>query len=342
MAPATGREDEYGAPQPRDGRPWLWWALGAVVLAAVVVAALLLLLPGTSHVTVPDVGGQSEQSAGATLRHLGLNPVPSLASSTTVPTGLVMSQTPAAGSVGEKGSRVAIVVSGGPASAALMSVEGLSAAAALTRLRAAGFRPTTKSLASSTVPAGKVIGTEPPAGTETQLGFHVVVLVSSGPAPVRVPDVTGQPLAGAEATLTNAGLAVGTVTKQTSTTQSPGIVLAQSPSTGTLLHTGEKVELTVAQAPTEVAVPTVVGKSEALAAAALGEAGLKPKTVSATTTEPAQVGVVLTQAPAAGAHARKGATVTIGVGVLGTPTTPTTTTPTTPTTPGASVPPATG
>jgi beta-lactam-binding protein with PASTA domain len=64
--------------------------------------------------------------------------------------------------------------------------------------------------------------------------------------------------------------------------------------------------------------------------------------VSATTPDPAQVGVVLKQSPAAGARVRKGATVTITVGVLGsqtTPTTPTTTTPTTPTTPTTTAPP---
>ncbi len=40
------------------------------------------------------------------------------------------------------------------------------------------------------------------------------MLVSSGPEPVRVPDLTGQSLSAAEATLANAGLAVGTVTQQ--------------------------------------------------------------------------------------------------------------------------------
>ncbi len=60
------------------------------------------------------------------------------------------------------------------------------------------------------------------------------------------------------------------------------------------------------------------------AAAALGQAGFKPKTTPETVTEPTQVGIVLAQSPAAGANARKGATVTLTVGVLGAATTPTT------------------
>jgi serine/threonine-protein kinase len=219
----------------------------------------------------------------------------------------------------------------------------MSTPQASARLRKAGFKPATKAQASTTVRAGLVISTEPPAGTELQLGSSVTMLVSSGPAPVRVPDVTGQSLTAAEATLTNAELAVGTVTQKVSTTQSPGTVLSQSPSNGSSVRAGSKVELTVAQAPKEVVVPDVRGATEAAAVAKLKHAGFTPKTASHPTSEPSQVGMVLEQSPAAGANARKGATVTITVGVLGTPTTPTTptTTPTTPTTtPTVTTPPA--
>ncbi|HYM56037.1 MAG TPA: PASTA domain-containing protein, partial [Solirubrobacteraceae bacterium] len=340
MAPAGGFGEDYG-PSPesrRRRRRSLLWAL-AVALAAGLAALALVLTSSHGRVTVPDVAGETEQAAGAALRRAGLNPVPSLASSAVVATGLVISQTPPAGSVVERGTRVTVVVSGGPASEALVGVEGLTGAQAVARLRTAGFKPTTRAQPSATVAPGRVIATEPPAGTELQLASHVTVLVSSGPEAVHVPDVVGQLQTAAEATLTNAGLAVGAVTKQSSATQSPGTVLSQSPATGTSVHAGGKVDLVVAQAPTEVSVPNVVGQDEALAAAALGQAGLIPKTASATTTEPAQAGVVLQQSPAAGAHARKGSRVTITVGVLGTPTTPTTPTTTTPTTTTTTPPP---
>jgi beta-lactam-binding protein with PASTA domain len=323
---------EYGA-RPQDDRRRrrrraLLWVLAAALLAGLVVL-VLLLVQSRQTVTVPEVAGQSEQAAGATLRRAGLNPVPSLAPSTKVPTGLVISQLPPAGSEVSKGTRVSITISGGPGSAPLINVAGLSASQAAAKLRRAGFRTTTKKESSATVPAGMVIGTEPPAETEVQEGRLVTLLVSSGPPPVSVPDMTGELLPAAEATLSNAGLALGTVTQRISSTEPPETVLSQSPVKGTSVHTGNKVDLTVAQAPKEVSVPNVVGQSEALAAAALGQAGFTPKTVSATTTEPAQVGVVLRQSPAAGAKARKGATVTIAVGVPGSQTTPTTTTPTT-------------
>jgi eukaryotic-like serine/threonine-protein kinase len=335
--------DGHEPPPDEDHRlrRGLLLGLAGLLLAGLVALALVLLLPSSTTVKVPNVVGQSEQSAAAALRRAGLNPAPSLAPSTTVATGLVIRERPSAGALVKKGARVSIVVSAGPASAALPNVEGLSARAAIAKLRKEGFRPSTKTEPSTTVAAGKVIATNPPAGTELQLGSPVSVLVSSGPEAVHVPDVVGQSLSEAEATLTNAGLAVGAVTQKVSTTQSPGTVLSQSPPTGSSAHAGDKVNLTVAQASKEAQVPNVVGKSEALAAAALGEAGLTPKTVPATTTEPAQVGVVLKQQPAAGTRARKGSSVTIAVGVLGAPTTPTTPTTTTPpaTTPTTTPPP---
>jgi beta-lactam-binding protein with PASTA domain/predicted Ser/Thr protein kinase len=318
-------EDEQ---RRRRNRRILWGGLAALLLAAAAVAVVLLTSPA-SKVSVPDVTGQTEQAAGTTLRRVGLNPVPRLEPSSTVPSGLVISQHPAAAARVEKGSNVALVVSGGPASAPVTDVEGLSASDAVAKLRKAGFKPRTTKETSATVAAGKVIGTNPPAGTEKQLGSPVVVLVSSGPAPVKVPDLVGQSQSAAESTLSNAGLQLGAVTKRTSASQPPGTVLAQSPKGGSSVKAESKVNLTVAQAPKEIAVPNVVGQSQTLALVTLGQAGFKPKVTSVATAEPSQVGIVLRQTPAAGAQAPKGSVVTIAVDVLGPETTPTTTTPTT-------------
>jgi eukaryotic-like serine/threonine-protein kinase len=338
LAPGARFDETNGAPPEEERskrRAWLW-ALAAVVLIGAVVAVVLLTQSNKS-VTVPDVARQSEQAAGTTLRNAGLNPVPSLAASTTVTTGLVISQSPRAGSVVEKGSSVRIVVSGGPASIPLIDVAGLSEADAIAKLRKAGFKPTSKTESSATVAAGKVIGTEPPAGPELQVGSTVTVLVSSGPPPVKVPDLSGESLSAAEATLTNDGLAVGTVAKKTST-QSPGTVLSQSPASGSSLRAGGKVDLTVAREPRQVAVPAVVGETEVAATKALEKAGFTVTTVTEPTSETPKVGNVVKQSPAAGSKARKGATVTIGIAALATTTTPTTTTSTTPATPPAPSP----
>jgi eukaryotic-like serine/threonine-protein kinase len=334
---STDDEDEQAAAKRRRR---LRWALAGVAVAALVALVLVLALtrpssPGT--VTVPGVTGQSEAAASATLRRAGLVPVPALTANASVPDGVVIGETPPAGSIVGKGTHVTISVSTGPGSSALPDVAGLTAAQATAKLKSAGFKPSTEAQPSTTVADGRVIATEPAAETEVRAGASVKVLVSSGPPPVSVPDVVGQSRAAAEGTLTNAKLTVGTVTQKTTTEQSSGTVLEQSPSAGSSLTAGEKVDLTVAQAPKEVAVPNVVGAAKAAAATALEHAGFKVKQVPHTTSEQSQVGVVQEQSPAAGTHARKGATVTIEVGELATTTTTTTpTTPATPTPPAAS------
>jgi serine/threonine-protein kinase len=335
LLPAERPPPQRPGPPPgaRSRRLNLLLAALAVALIAAAVALALLLGGATRKVSVPDVTRQTEQAAVARLKAAGLNPVASLASSAAVPSGLVISESPHPGSRVGKGTRVSIAVSSGPGSAAVPSVEGLSVARALARMRAAGFKPATKTQPSSSVAQGMVVGTDPPAGLVALVGSAVTVLVSSGPAQVRVPSVVGESQTAAEAALTSAGLEVGAISARVST-QSAGSVLAQSPRAGTMLPSGSKVSLTVAHAPSEVSVPNVVGESEASAAAALGAAGLTPKISSVNTSDPAKVGVVLNQRPAGGHRARKGATVILSVGTAGakTPTTPTTSTPTTPTT----------
>ncbi len=319
---------------------WLLWGSGALLVAALVALGLLLASSG-GKVTVPNVSGQTEAVALLRLRAANLNPVASTTASATVASGLVVSETPSGGSEVAKGTRVSIQVSAGPGTAALPAVEGLTAGSAESKLRSAGFKPTTQEQSSGKVPQGHVISTDPSAGIVVEVGSPVTVFVSSGPAQIHVPELVGQSQKGAEAALSSAGLALGASTPQVSASQTPGTVLSQSPGATASLPAGGKVNLVVAQAPKEVAVPSVVGQSEAQASAALGGAGFTPRTTTVVTTEPAQVGMVLKQSPAGEHQAPKGSTVTISIGVTA-PTTPTTPiTPTSPTAPPTTTTPTT-
>ncbi len=331
LLPAASEADgEHGAdgegPFSKDRR-W-WWAAGIALAVALVAVALVLLLGGNGggEVTVPAVSGETQALATSRLQHAGLTVAASQASSASVPSGDVIGQSPHAGSDVKKGSRVSIVVSSGPASVAMPQVVGESEAKALAKLRAAGLQPSTQSQPSAKVAQGVVISTNPTAGIELQVNSGVSVTVSSGPQQVKVPEVTGSTQAEAKAALTAVGLKVGTVTQQAAAGRPAGTVLSQSPQAGTALQTGQPVNLTVAQAPKETAVPEVVGQNEAQAAATLGRAGFNPKSVSRAVSNPAQVGVVLKQSPAGGHPAPNGATVTIAVGVLEATTTGTSTT----------------
>ena len=86
-----------------------------------------------------------------------------------------------------------------------------------------------------------------------------------------VPDLRGMTIAEATAALTNAGLVVGTVTEQNSTSRI-GSVVAQSPTVGAERNPGTAVGLVVSIG---VPVPNVVGQTEAAARTAIDGAGLR-------------------------------------------------------------------
>ncbi len=342
LASETSAQDGGPDEDARRRRRRWWWIGGAALLAlAAAGVALALLAPAAKHrVTVPSVTGRTEALAAQALRAQGLTPVPVQAASAEVGVGLVISESPAAGTLVQRGARVGLVVSTGPGTAGVPEVKGLTSAQAVHKLTKAGFKPTTQDRSSATVPVGTAIGTEPSQGVAVVAGSPVTVFVSSGPPQVDVPEVTGQSEAEARATLRAAGLHAGAVTKREEPGQAPGTVLSQSPAGGVPVHGGEAVNLVVAKAPQEVTVPRVVGKKKERAEGELIGAGFASKSIVRTVSSVAEVGLVLQQSPAGGTKAKSGATVTITVGVLGQQTTPSTTPTTTPAPSTATTPPS--
>jgi len=331
-------EDEPEEEAARRRRRALWTAAAVAVLAIAAAAALLLLTPADSgRVTVPDLAGETQSEAVASLRREGLIPVVSLAANSRVPNGQVVGSTPPSGTIVKKGSHVNVVVSSGPGVIGLPNVNGKGSAEAVKILREKGFQPTTQSQSSESVEKGRVISTDPAAGTEVQVGSPVTVFVSSGPKEVSVPEVTGETQADATATLAAAGLKV-TVSKREVAEPAAGTVISQSPGSGTQVKLGSQVTIVVAQALKKTAAPSVVGQSEAQAVATLTRAGFSSHTVSRTVTDPTKVGLVVQQSPDAGHKLAPGATITIAVGALAQQTTSTSTTTTTP--PPSAAPPA--
>jgi eukaryotic-like serine/threonine-protein kinase len=342
--PPPSSEEPPGEDSRRRRRRRWWWAAAAAVVAAGALVAALELSSSKAEVTVPPVTGQPEAAAVRELRGLGLDPSVSQTPSVSVPAGNVVSQSPQVGTVAQKGTRVFLAVSTGPANVAVPNVVGMSEAHAVALLRARGLDPVAQGQASRNVAAGEVISSSPSAGTVVLQGTSVTVSVSSGPPPagasvpaVKVPNVTGSSLEGATETLTAAGLAVGSVSRRSSATQAAGTVISQQPGAGSSVAPGAKVNLVVAAAATATAeapppaaknavtVPNVLGNNETAAAAALGAAGLNPTSTTRSVSNTAENGIVLEETPSAGHKVRRGATVSIVVGALTSQTATTTT-----------------
>ena len=138
---------------------------------------------GIGDATVPDVVGRTQAAAESLLKSNDFTPEAKEQSSDTVPKGTVISQTPAANSKAAKKSVVTFYVSSGPGDVTVPNVVGINAAQASNQLGQAGFNVVTQQQASSTVPAGNVISTNPVANSKAAKGSSVTMVVSTGPAP---------------------------------------------------------------------------------------------------------------------------------------------------------------
>jgi serine/threonine-protein kinase len=115
---------------------------------------------------------------------------------------------------------------------------------------------------SDRVAKGSVIGTQPAVGSRVSKGGTVLLIVSAGPHMIPVPQVTGNPLATAQAALRHAGLIPGKVVEQTSTTIQSGIVISTTPAAGVSWPESRPVSLVVS---TGQPVPNFVGQDKAVA-----------------------------------------------------------------------------
>ncbi|MCP4642298.1 MAG: PASTA domain-containing protein [bacterium] len=125
---------------------------------------------------------------------------------------------------------------------------------------------------SDSVAAGLVVAQNPAAGTTVTGACGVDVVISLGPGPRTVPDVTGQTEETATFALQVVGLTVGTVTEAGSLTVAEGLIADQDPAAGTSAAAGAAVNLTVSTG--AATVPDVVGSSRTDAATAIEAEGL--------------------------------------------------------------------
>jgi serine/threonine-protein kinase len=311
----------YEADERRRSRrlPWWGWLLLVLALAGAAVGVYLLARP--HDVAVPTVVGRAVRPASATLQqHDFAVHIERVTSAQ--PVDRVLAQDPAGGAHVRKGSTVALTVSAGPGTIAVPSVDGLTQQEATAVLIDKGL--TVERVAKQpddTVALGDVIRSSPAAGTSVPRASGVTLVVSSGPKQQPVPDVVGLSQDAAHSELTGQNFQV-VVTQQPSSSAPVGQVLSQSPSAGTKVAPGSSVKLVVAQAPAQVAVPKLIGKTAAAAIDQLSAAGFQPRESTRTVTDASQDGVVLEQRPAAGSKVAKGAPVRLIVGQFQAPPTP--------------------
>ena len=217
---------------------------------------------------------------------------------------------------------VRLLGSGSSTMVEIPDLRGETVEDARTTLEARELGTTTENVTDAEVPVGLVAGTDPEAGTNVERGTEVTILVSAGPANVDVPRVIDLTESEARTEIEAAGLEVGDIDTEASTTVPPGTVIAQSPQPGERVARGTEVDLVVSAGSGALIVPDVKEKSEADALFTLSQAGFSAAQVRVERRPHAEVldGFVIDTDPEAGQAVQQGGFVTVFVSEGAVPT----------------------
>ncbi|MCK7660090.1 Stk1 family PASTA domain-containing Ser/Thr kinase [Corynebacterium antarcticum] len=251
--------------------------LGLITWLAVVAVVTVMIAVGAwwygsgRYGEVPQVLGMDPATATATVTEAGFEPVSRNVYDDTVPFDQVVGTDPPGDQRVPRGEPVSVLISlGAPTVPALPTDRDPG------RFRAALSERTLRwkdgeSVYSDDVPAGGVVNTEPPSGATVPVDGAVTVHLSRGPAPVKIPKVTGMSGDEARTALERAGFTVSATDERFDPEVDAGDAVTTDPPAGKTLKRGSDVTLIVSNALT---VPDIVGIAEDEALGELSDAGL--------------------------------------------------------------------
>ncbi len=236
---------------------------------------------GTAKVAVPNVVGMTKEEAIKALdkRNLGYRIVDTKPSDK-YESGEIMEQKTKANTKVAKNTTIELVESLGKEAkkVAVPDVAGKSEDDAQKILEDAKLVVENEAKYDDTVEAGKVISTDPAAGTEVTEGSKVKMYVSKGKERVEVPNLVGKTYDEAVAALSALGLNANPTEEYSD--KASGTVLSQTQSAGKKVEKGSTIDFVVSKGKEQSTVPGLVWSTYEDAIAALSKSGLKPGTVS--------------------------------------------------------------
>ena len=240
------------------------------IAAAVIIIALVVYLVGsfmgwfrfgggkddqkeekTEQVEMIDLLGMTEDEARDELSDMDLGlTVKGTASSDDYPEGQIIDQNVDEGEMVDKNTTIEVIVSSGPGETDIPNVVGQDEDAAISELQKAGFEYSRNYEYSNDVARGKVISQNPTG--QGKEGDTITIVVSQGKPTATVPNVTGDDQSTASSKLQAAGLSVGNVTTEHSSSVAEGKVIRQSVGSGTTVDQGTRVDLVISSGPETV------------------------------------------------------------------------------------------
>ena len=257
-------------------------------LVIAIPLVLLLLLGGSAAarwlfapevVAVPNLEGKAKNAAMEIVRERGLKlEIVGTERTGEVRPGQIVEQTPDDGRL-EEGSTIKVVLSAGYPRLPVPDLVGLSLKAAETRLGVHKLEAGDVEYRYSLKPQGSIISQDPATGS-LEWYRTVNLVVSKGPEPVPVPDVTKDPVGAAVKALEDAGFAPVTV-DAFSEVVPEGHVISTDPTGGQVVGKGSEVRIYVSIGPEfkEVKVPDLRGEPVSAAQSKLSSLGLRYRVI---------------------------------------------------------------
>ena len=260
QAPSYNDDYEYEEELVRSRRS----AKGAMVVKGVLVAAIIVGLAvaaiyflnywnnlpekGNDLIKMPQLVGQLYEDVIANEEYKGFNITVVKGNDPDKQPGEIMKQDPEAGIMVKKTADVELLVNGGVEQVEVPDVVNKTMEEAQNAITEAGLHSKVENVADDKVEEGHVVSTDPTAGTSVDAGSYVTLKVSTGPADekVKVPTgLEGDLLYNATAMLEDAGLTVGSITKDDTSTLPADTVISVTPGEGSEVSKGSAVDITV-------------------------------------------------------------------------------------------------
>jgi eukaryotic-like serine/threonine-protein kinase len=188
---------------------------------------------------------------------------------------------------------------------AVPNVVGKTLSQATTELNNAHLSPEIEQVPNETVKTNVVFEQDPKSGDKVKKSTTVHLKVSSGIGPVKIPDVTNQPVDAARKTLTDNHLDVIVGDPAPSSTIAKGNVVSTDPPAGTTVAAGSNITIVPSAG---IPVPNVLNLPQDQAAQTLQDAGFNVQTFTEQSDTVAE-GLVTRTDPPPNTASTRGATV---------------------------------
>jgi serine/threonine-protein kinase len=164
-----------------------------------------------------------------------------------------------------------------------------------------------------------VIGETPKAGTKVREGSIVTLVVSDGPAPIKMPRLVGLTLDKARDIAARDGFTINVSERATSSNIPPNVIASQDVPAGSTVAADHSVtvNVVVSSGGGLAQVPNVVGADYVTATQQIQQSGFSVLTEYALKPQSSDNGQVIDEDPGAGSPAEKGTSVKVTLSVPG-------------------------